>query len=293
MQGEPELQKSFLPRTGLSLLSKWLLVPAMGILLAWIGYPARQYFQGGAALGSQTSASSAVERGLQEELAGLKGRLAQNERANTELRSQLQGVTQKLETTRQQLVASLAEADRATARTDRTAQMVKNLDTSVHTELATKASTNEIKAVDYQVAKVSTNLDKTSSDLQMARSELGTLIAQNQDEIKLLRKQGGRDYTEFTITGTNQPQKVGNVTLVLKGVNEKRHRSNILYTVEDKTYEAKNTNTNSPLFFYLSGTNEPEEIVINKASKDTISGYLSVPKSITQAATAAAAAGDQ
>jgi hypothetical protein len=30
---------------------------------------------------------------------------------------------------------------------------------------------------------------------------------------------------------------------------------------------------NEPIFFYLSGTKIPEELVINKVGKDTISGY--------------------
>ena len=137
--------------------------------------------------------------------------------------------------------------------------------------------------------KVSTDLDKTNSDLNMARSELGTLIARNHDEIDVLRRQGERDYTEFTITGKNQPQKVGNVTVVLKGVNEKHNRSNIVYTVEDKSYEAKNANINTPLFFYMSGSHQPEELVINKVGKNTISGYLSVPKANSQAPATAAA----
>jgi len=79
--------------------------------------------------------------------------------------------------------------------------------------------------------------------------------------------------------------------VVLKGVNEKKNRSNIQYTVEDKTFESKNTNVNAPVFFYLSGTHQPEELVINKVGKNTISGYLSVPKAgATQPAATAAAA---
>lgn len=169
-----------------------------------------------------------------------------------------------------------------------TTELVKSLDTSVHTELATKASSDDVKVVDTKVAKVSTDLDKTNSDLSMARSELGTLIARNHDEIDVLRRLGERDYFEFTIAGKNQPQKIGNITVVLKGVNDKKNRSNIVYTVEDKNYESKNANINSPLFFYLSGTHQPEELVINKIGKNSISGYLSVPKSNSQPATAAA-----
>ena len=50
---------------------------------------------------------------------------------------------------------------------------------------------------------------------------------------------------------------------------------------------------NEPIFFYLSGTHIPEEIVVNKVGKNTISGYLSIPKANSQtAASAAAKSGD-
>jgi len=221
----------------------------------------------------------------QQDISGLKDRLTVAEKANTDLQGDLKVVTDKLKITQGQLKKAREEA---AANNTQTTEMVKSLDTSVHTELATKATTDDVKTVDTKVTKVSTDLDKTQNDLNMARSELGTLIARNHDEIDVLRRQGERDYTEFTITGKNQPQKVGNVTVVLKGVNEKKNRSNITYTVEDKTYEAKNANINTPMFFYLSGTHQPEELVINKVGKNTISGYLSVPKANAQPSTAAA-----
>jgi uncharacterized membrane-anchored protein YhcB (DUF1043 family) len=223
---------------------------------------------------------------VQQQMNGLQDRLAVSEKANTDLQGDLKVVTDKLKITQGQLKKARQEAE---ANNTQTAEMVKSLDTSVHSELATKATTDDVKGVDTKVTKVSSDLEKTNSDLNMARSELGTLIARNHDEIDVLRRQGERDYTEFTITGKNQPQKVGNVTVVLKGVNEKKNRSNFLYTVEDKTYEAKNANINTPMFFYLSGTHQPEELVINKVGKNTISGYLSVPKAGVQPATAAAA----
>jgi hypothetical protein len=229
-----------------------------------------------------------LQTSIQQDEASLKDRLAADEKANTDLQGDLKVVTDKLKITQGQLKKARTEAEE---KNTQTTEMVKNLDTSVHTELATKASSDDVKTVDTKVAKVSTDLDKTNSDLNMARSELGTLIARNHDEIDVLRRQGERDYVEFTIAGKNQPQKVGNVTLVLKGVNEKKNRSNIVYTLEDKSYEAKNANINTPLFFYLSGTHQPEELVINKVGKNTISGYLSVPKANSQPVTASTKSG--
>jgi len=231
----------------------------------------------------------AVQTSVQQDMTALKDRLVAGEKANTELQGDLKVVTDKLKITQGQLKKARQEA---TAQNTQTNEMVKTLDTSVHSELATKATSDDVKTVDGRVSKVSSDLDKTNSDLNMARSELGTLIARNHDEIDVLRRQGERDYIEFTINGRNQPQKVGNVTVELKGVNEKRNRSNIVYTVEDKRFEAKNTNVNTPIFFFLSGTRTPQELVINKVGRNTISGYLSIPKVNSQpSATAASKSG--
>ena len=228
----------------------------------------------------------AVQTSVQQDMTTLKDRLAATEKTNTDLQGDLKVVTDKLKITQGQLRKAREEA---AAQNTQTSEMVKTLDSSVHTELATKATTDDVTKVDTRVTKVSTDLDKTTSDLNMARSELGTLIARNHDEIDVLRRQGERDYIEFTINGKNQPQKVGNVTVELKGVNEKRNRSNIIYVVEDKRYEEKNSNINTPIFFYLSGTRQPEELVINKVGKNMISGYVSIPKANAQPAAAASA----
>jgi hypothetical protein len=229
-----------------------------------------------------------AQQAYQQDMTTLKERLVADEKTNTDLQGDLKVVTDKLKITQGQLKKARQEAQ---AQNEQISQTVKTLDTSVHSELATKATSDDMKVVDTKVTNVSSDLDKTKNDLQMARSELGTLIARNHDEIDVLRRQGERDYIEFTITGKNQPQKVGNTTIELKGVNEKKNRSNLVYTVEDKKYEAKNANINTPIFFYQSGTHLPEEIVINKVGKNTISGYLSVPKANSQPVTAATKSG--
>jgi hypothetical protein len=227
----------------------------------------------------------AVQTSVQQDMNALKDRVATDEKANTDLQGDLKVVTDKLKITQGQLKKARQEA---AEQNTQTTELVKTLDTSVHTELATKATSDDVKTVDTKVTKVSGDLDKTVSDLNMARSELGTLIARNHDEIDVLRRQGERDYVEFTIAGKNQPQKVGNVTVELKGINEKKNRATIVYTIEDKRYEEKNRSLNQPIFFYLSGAHQPEELVINKVGKNQISGYLSTPKANAQPATASA-----
>jgi chromosome segregation ATPase len=221
------------------------------------------------------------QQAVQQDVSSLKDRLAQDEKANGDLQGDLKVVTDKLKITQGQLRKARKESAKLN---EDTTEKISALDTSVHTELATKATSDDVKNVDTKVGGVRTDLDATRDDLKMARSEMGTLIARNHDEIDQLRRLGERDYVEFTITGKNKPQKVSNVTVELKGVNEKRNQFSVAMTVEDKRFEKKNRALNEPIFFYTSGTKIPEEIVINKVSKDTISGYVSVPKANATAA---------
>jgi len=216
-----------------------------------------------------------MKQGVEQDMTSLKDRVVQDEKTNADLQGDLKVITDKLKITQGQLKKARAEA--AAAVQDTTTKLTA-LDTSVHTELATKAATDDLKNVDTKVGGVRTDLDTTREDLKMARSEMGTLIARNHDEIDQLRRLGERDYVEFTIAGKNKPQKVGNLTVELKGVNEKRSQFSVAMTAEDRKIEKKNRNVNEPIFFYLSGTKIPEEIVINKLGKDTVSGYVSIPK---------------
>ncbi|PYT48091.1 MAG: hypothetical protein DMG44_16270 [Acidobacteria bacterium] len=231
----------------------------------------------------------ATQQSVQQDMSSLKDRLAQDEKSNTELQGDLKVVTTKLKITQGQLKKAREEAAKLN---DATSKQVAALDTSVHSELATKATNDDVKTVDTKVVGVKTDLDATREDLKMARSEMGTLIARNHDEIDQLRRLGERDYVEFTIVGKNKPQKVGNVTVELKGVNEKRNLFSAAVTVEDKQFEKKNRAMNEPIFFYLSGTHIPQEIVVNKVGKNTISGYVSIPKANSQTAATASKSGN-
>jgi uncharacterized protein (DUF2141 family) len=235
-----------------------------------------------------TAEVKTAQQSTQQDMSSLKDRIAQDEKANADLQGDLKVVTDKLKITQGQLKKARLESAKLN---DETTQKLTALDTSVHTELATKAGTEDVKNVDTKVTAVSTDLNTTKEDLKMAKSEMGTLIARNHDEVDQLRRLGERDYVEFTIAGKNKPQKVGNVTVELKGVNQKRNQVNIAMVVEDKRFEKKNRALNEPIFFYISGTHIPEEIVVNKVGKDQISGYVSIPKANAQPASASTTSG--
>jgi hypothetical protein len=219
------------------------------------------------------------QQAVQQDVSSLKDRLAQDEKANADLQGDLTVVTKKLKITQGQLKNAREEA---TKLNDATSQKLTALDSSVHSELATKATSDDVKTVDTKVGTVQTDLNSTKEDLKMARSEMGTLIARNHDEIDQLRRLGEREYVEFHVDGKNKPVKVGNVTVELKNVNEKNNRFTVAMVVEDKKFEKKNRAVNEPIFFYTSGARFPEEMVINKIGKNTVSGYVSIPKAGAQ-----------
>ena len=224
---------------------------------------------------------STLKQGVDQDMTSLKDRVVQDEKTNADLQGDLKVVTDKLKITQGQLKKARLEAAKAV---EDTTTKLSALDTSVHTELATKAANDDLKNVDTKVGGVRTDLDTTREDLKMARSEMGTLIARNHDEIDQLRRLGERDYVEFTVAAKNAPQKVGDVTVELKGTDPKKNQCNLAIVVDDKRTEKRNRSINEPIFFYAHGSRRPMEIVINQVEKNKISGYLSVPKAVQQSA---------
>jgi multidrug efflux pump subunit AcrA (membrane-fusion protein) len=174
---------------------------------------------------------------------------------------------------------------------DEDAQKLARLDTDLKNQLATKASTYELNkdltTVNGNVNGVKTDLEGTKNDLKMARSELGTLIARNHDEIGVLRRMGERDYVEFTVQGRNKPQKIGDITVELRSVNPKKNQFTVVLIVNDVRTENKNRLSNQPIVFYPHGTHQADEFVVNTVGKDKITGYISLPKSPVSTTTTA------
>ncbi len=157
-------------------------------------------------------------------------------------------------------------------------QKIAEVDANAKTELATKASTDDVKGVDGKVDGVRTDLTGTQNDLKMARSELGTLIARNHEDVEQLRRLGERDYIEFTIDTKNKPQKVGAFVVELKGTNPTKKRYNVALVVDDSRIEQKNLPVDEPIFFHQGNDRRPLELVVNTVGKDKVTGYISVPK---------------
>src|SRR6516162_3946810 len=168
---------------------------------------------------------------------------------------------------------------------------VVNLATSMKAELATKASADDLTKLNGDVSGVKGDLDATKNSVQMARSEMGTLIARNHDEIDQLRRIGQRDYFEFTVQRKGGATKVGGIQLVLKDTNPKKNQYTINVLADDNSFEKKNRSVNEPIFFYTGGSRSALELVVNKVTKSSATGYLSVPKAAPTASASNASAG--
>jgi chromosome segregation ATPase len=235
---------------------------------------------------SASSRSSNIEQGLSAQLQPevnslrdtvdmLSKRLKQAEESNAQAQGELSVVTDRLKLTQGELARARKQGK---AFQEESAKHLEEMESSVRTELASKASSEEVKTLSGDISGVRADVESTSQNLQMAKGELGTLIARNHDEIDQLRRLGQRDYFEFTLDGKGKREKLGSVSVELRATNPKRNQFTIALFSDDLRLEKKNRSINEPIYFYTRGTRAPLELVVNQVGKNKIVGYLSVPK---------------
>jgi len=140
---------------------------------------------------------------------------------------------------------------------------------------------SDVGSVKTQVTATQEELQKTIADLKSVRGDLGVqsgLIATNATELSALRRLGERNYFEFKLGKAKQPQRVGDITLLLKKTDPKKNVYSVDVMADDKKTEKKDKTVNEPVQFYTSKARQPYELVVNKVQKDLIVGYLSTPK---------------
>ena len=219
------------------------------------------------ALASQTGQNKLVGQDLQ----ALNQRLTQTEEVNTQLQNELMAVTDKMKMTQGEVTT--ARRQNGEIRDDYSKKL-----SSVQSELAGKANAEDVKSLGGDINGVKSDLASTRNNLDMTRTEFGTLIARNHDEIDELRRVGERDYAEFTLAGKGNRSKVGDLMVELRGTNVKKNQFTVALYVDDLRLEKKNRAIDEPIYFYMHGTRSPLELVVNQIGKDKVAGYVSVPK---------------
>lgn len=243
---------------------------------------------GWSALNHANSVEQTTQTSVKQANDALAQKLAKEDEVNQQLESDLKVVTDKLNVTQADLIKARKQNKQSSVAVDK---KIAGLESSVNTQLAAKANADDVNKLNTDVTGVRTDLDATKNNLQMARSEMGTLIARNHDEIDQLRRMGTRDYYEFTVNRKGGAQTVGAVRVELKSTNQKKSQFTINVLADDRTFEKKNRSVNEPIFFYTGGSRSAMELVINKVTKSSASGYLSVPKAAGSTAASASTSG--
>ncbi len=228
---------------------------------------------------------------MRKEIDGqLTGRLARLESANAQ---QLSALRADLDQTAERMGSTGKELNHARALVTKLQKQQQQAADELKSEIAKKADDEKVGALSQDVSATKTdlagtkqNLDQLSKDLGMAKSEFGTLIARNHDDIEALRKLGERDYFEFTLT-KNQRQNLAGVGLTLKKTNVKHSRFDLNLLADDLQIEKKGRTVNEPVFFYVASSRKPYELVVNKVESDRVTGYLSTPKGAREMASRA------
>jgi multidrug efflux pump subunit AcrA (membrane-fusion protein) len=139
----------------------------------------------------------------------------------------------------------------------------------------------EVGAAKTDIQKTQTDLAATNSKLEHAIGDLGLqsgLIAHNASELDMLKRKGERNYYDFTLQ-KNARTPISTVSLQLKKVDPKKSKFTLNVSADDRTIEKKDRTVGEPLQFYTGRDHLLYEVVVFTANKNSITGYLSTPKS--------------
>jgi hypothetical protein len=153
----------------------------------------------------------------------------------------------------------------------------------------------QLAAVDSEVSSVKTDVGSTKTDIQKTQTDLAAtnaklertigdlgvqsgLVAHNASELEMLKRKGERNYYDFTLQ-KNAKKPISTVSLQLKKVDPKKSRFTINVMADDRTIEKKDRTVGEPLQFYTGRDHLLYEVVVFTADKNSITGYLSTPKS--------------
>jgi hypothetical protein len=221
--------------------------------------------------------STTMSASQKERMAALQTELAN---ARREANVQVSQVKQEALSYTEQKAAKLEQEQQAQAQ--KVSGQISEVKEVANTANAKIAETNtDVSNVKSQVESTKSELSKTITDLKKVTGDLGITsgyVATNGKEIEMLRRLGERNIFEFKLAKAKTPQRVADVSLLLKKVDPKKNRFTFELTADDKLVEKKDRTINEPIQFMTSKAKQPYEIVINQVSKDMISGYLATPK---------------
>ncbi|HWP84607.1 MAG TPA: hypothetical protein VNN17_05420 [Terriglobia bacterium] len=223
----------------------------------------------------------------EESLKGLQHRLGIAEDGYAGLQADLSGTRNTLERAQLELRRTRLAADTLAKQQKETAEALNGqLGALAEAQSSTRGTVGtlatEVGGVKADLSSAKQDLAATRSELQRVIGDLGVqsdLVAHNRQELAELRLRGERDYFEFDLRKTKQPQKFpGGLALQLKKTDVKRQKYTVDLLADDRRIEKKDKTANEPVQFYQQGMRMPTEVVVNQIYKDRIVGYISMPK---------------
>lgn len=232
---------------------------------------------------------------LQTHIAAAEQKMTATDQKNAELTQQLQATNARLRATSETLGQSVGMAQK---RIEMRAQSIlaSQNEATAKLEQEQAATSRKIGAVSSDVASVKTDVGgvktdvaTTKSDLEATRTQLNRvvgdagvmsgLIATNHGELEILKHKGDRNYLEFTLQKGAKPTLLSTVKLQLKKADVKHSRYTLNVSADDRNIEKKDKGLDEPVQFYTGKDPVLYELVVNAIEKNTVSGYLSTPKS--------------
>jgi len=224
---------------------------------------------------------------------------AQLEQANSRL-ADLKGI---VDVTQQKVGMTAAEVAQAKSRAEsiRKDQLAADQKLAAQLTQVQQESDQKIGAVATDLGGAKKDLEATRNDLESTKGKLDRatgdmgvmsgLIARNHDDLEDLKRRGDRNYFEFTIPKSKNPQRVGPIQVKLNKTDQKKSKYTMTVYVDDRAIEKKDKTAGEPVQFYVKGSARmfPYEIVVFDVSKNQINGYLATPKDAGGATPSAAA----
>ncbi len=246
------------------------------------------------------SQQSRLEQDLARQQEQNKVMSTQLEQANTRI-ADLKG---HLEVTEQKVGMTRSEIAQARSRSEsiRKEQVAADQKLTAQLSQVKQESEEKIGAVATDVTGAKKDIESTKTDLEATKGKLeratgdmgvmSGLIAHNRDDLDELRRRGDRNYYEFTVQKSKTPQRVGPVQMSLNKTDQKKARYTVTVFADDRSIEKRDKTAGEPVQFYMKGASRmaPYEIVVFDVRKNQVAGYLSTPKDVGGAPTAAPAA---
>lgn len=215
----------------------------------------------------------ATTRNLDKLLGQMEKQRGRVDRANRDGRRQADELLQRIQSEQRQREEQIT----------RTVGEIKQATNTTDAKVADVA--RRISAVDTQASKTRSALDQNIADLKSVKGDLGVqsgLIATNAKELATLRALGDRNYIDFDIKKTRDPQLVGNISVMIRKTDPKRNQFTLAIITDDKVVEKRDRSINEPVQFYVSHARQPYELVVNEVQRERIIGYLAVPKTVSR-----------